>query len=147
MSLPYTRTLFYKRDTSCLSCALSCAEELPAKRTRHTQIDSHLVRTTHDGQLTYCGPGLRIPVPRLTLDVIVVGIGDYVCRMQGKIWVAECHFRTHKHFPGYHGERLLPSIDLQVRHRLTTHGFAMDRDVDKDRQGGLWACGSKSGVC
>ncbi|KAI6159505.1 lipoyltransferase [Pisolithus thermaeus] len=110
------------------------AEELTAERIRLTRIGADFVTTSRGGQLTYHGPGQLVGYPILDLGRTspAMGTRDYVCRIQRAIqaYLAEEHgLRT---VPSEHMGLFLDattkvaSIGVQVRHGLTTHGFAMN---------------------
>ncbi|KAG1757976.1 lipoyltransferase [Suillus lakei] len=109
-------------------------QELHAERTRLTSIGADFAVAARGGQLTYHGPGQLVGYPLLDLARTSppMGIRDYICRMQKMI--QSYLLRTHgiTHVPSDHtGVFLDPvtkiaSIGVQVRHRLTTHGFAMN---------------------
>ena len=104
------------------------------ERARLTSIGADFVTTARGGQLTYHGPGQLVGYPLLDLSRTspTMGIRDYICRMQRTIetYLLEAH--GIKHVPSDHtGVFLNPttkvaSIGVQIRHRLTTHGFAMN---------------------
>ncbi|KAN0100942.1 hypothetical protein V8E55_000926 [Tylopilus felleus] len=108
--------------------------ELQTERARLTKLDVDFVTTSRGGQLTYHGPGQLVGYPLLDLGRTSppIGIRDYICKMQQMIqgYLSSAHKLTH--VPSDHtGVFLDPatkvaSIGVQVRHRLTTHGFAMN---------------------
>ncbi len=88
------------------------------------------------GELTYHGPGQLVGYPLLDLGRTkpgaAIGIRDYICRLQR---VLSLHLReahglaptASEHTGVFLGEcEKVASIGVQVRHRLTTHGFAMN---------------------
>lgn len=108
--------------------------ELDEERKRLTNLGADFVSASRGGQLTYHGPGQIVGYPLLDLARYkpVMGTRDYVCRMQKTL---ELHLKE------AHGLKLAPSehtgvfldpqtkiasIGVQVRHRLTSHGFAMN---------------------
>ncbi|KAG9314691.1 lipoyltransferase [Chiua virens] len=109
-------------------------DELEVERTRLTKLGADFVTTSRGGQLTYHGPGQLVGYPLLDLARTSppVGIREYICKMQRTIQ----HYLSSAHnlpyVPSEHtGVFLDPatkvaSIGVQVRHRLTTHGFAMN---------------------
>lgn len=108
--------------------------ELRMERSRLTKIGADFVIASRGGQLTYHGPGQLVGYPLLDLGRTSppIGIREYICKMQRMIqsYLSSAHKLTH--VPSEHtGVFLDPmtkvaSIGVQVRHRLTTHGFAMN---------------------
>ncbi|KAJ3980161.1 hypothetical protein F5890DRAFT_761962 [Lentinula detonsa] len=101
---------------------------------RLTNIGADFVNTLRGGELTYHGPGQIVGYPLLDLSRYspAMGIRDYICRLQKTL---ELHLREGhgiKHSASEHtGVFLNPttkvaSIGVQVRHRLTTHGFSLN---------------------
>ncbi|OJA17162.1 hypothetical protein AZE42_00242 [Rhizopogon vesiculosus] len=109
-------------------------EELQTERARLTAIGADFVVAARGGQLTYHGPGQLVGYPLLDLARTSppMGIRDYICRMQRMIqsYLQNTHEITH--VPSDHtgvfldSATKIASIGVQVRHRLTTHGFAMN---------------------
>ncbi|KAF5377230.1 hypothetical protein D9615_006342 [Tricholomella constricta] len=104
------------------------------ERTRLTSIGADFLTTTRGGELTYHGPGQIVGYPLLDLSRYspTMGARDYVCRMQKTL---ELHLKeAHAITPipsGHTGVFLdattkIASIGVQVRHRLTSHGFSMN---------------------
>ena len=108
--------------------------EVRDERIRLTKIGADFITTTRGGQLTYHGPGQLVGYPLLDLSrpTPPMGVRDYVCRMQMTLetYLREAH--GIEHVPSDHtGVFLDPatkiaSIGVQVRHRLTNHGFALN---------------------
>ncbi|THV06093.1 chloroplast lipoate protein ligase [Dendrothele bispora CBS 962.96] len=109
-------------------------ESVSDERTRLTSIGADFVRTNRGGELTYHGPGQIVGYPLLDLSryTPAMGIRDYICHMQTTIG---------RHLREAHGLEPIPSdntgvflspvtkvasIGVQVRHRLTTHGFSLN---------------------
>lgn len=103
-----------------------------ALRLRATGADC--VFTLRGGQTTYHGPGQIIGYPLIDLGRTSppMGIRDYICRMQKLL---ESHLAEEhgiEHVPSEHTGVFLDkstkvaSIGVQVRHRLTSHGFALN---------------------
>ncbi|KAF9065425.1 hypothetical protein BDP27DRAFT_1228913 [Rhodocollybia butyracea] len=101
---------------------------------RLTNIGADFVNTLRGGELTFHGPGQIIGYPLLDLSRYspAMGIRDYICRMQKTL---EAHLRErHGITPSsseHTGVFLNPttkigSIGVQVRHRLTNHGFSLN---------------------
>ena len=92
------------------------------------------VTTARGGQLTYHGPGQLVGYPLLDLSRAnpAMGIRDYICRMQKSMenYLREVHGIYH--IPSdntgvfLNSATKIASIGVQVRHRLTSHGFAMN---------------------
>lgn len=104
------------------------------ERIRLTGLGADFVTTTRGGELTYHGPGQIVAYPLLDLSRYspTMGARDYVCRMQKTL---ERHLKEAHGIPTatsiHTGVFLdsttkLGSIGVQVRHRLTTHGFALN---------------------
>ena len=113
---------------------LSTSPEVLAEEQRLTQLGADFVATLRGGQITYHGPGQVIGYPLLDLGRTnpSVGIRDYICKMQTVL---------RSHLLESHGIKSVPSdntgvfldahtkiasIGVQVRHRLTTHGFGLN---------------------
>ncbi|PPQ71841.1 hypothetical protein CVT25_006361 [Psilocybe cyanescens] len=104
------------------------------ERVRLQSLGADFVPATRGGQLTYHGPGQIIGYPLIDLSryTPTMGTRDYVCRIQKLLenHLQESHGITH--CPSEHtGVFLDPvtkiaSIGIQVRHRLTSHGFALN---------------------
>ncbi|KAH7883950.1 lipoyltransferase [Phlebopus sp. FC_14] len=108
--------------------------ELHTERTRLTNLGADFVTTARGGQLTYHGPGQLVGYPLLDLGRTSpsMGIREYICRMQKMIQMQLLRGHEITHVPSDHTGIFLDaatkvaSIGVQVRHRLTTHGFAMN---------------------
>lgn len=108
--------------------------EIHHERVRLTGLGADFVTTARGGQTTYHGPGQLVGYPLLDLSrtTPTMGIRDYICRMQKSLerYLREVH--GIEHFPSEHTGVFLDectkiaSIGVQVRHRLTSHGFAMN---------------------
>ncbi|KAL1659504.1 hypothetical protein GGF50DRAFT_107482 [Schizophyllum commune] len=109
-------------------------DAVAAERRRLTDMGADFVTTQRGGQLTYHGPGQVVGYPLIDTGrwSPAMGVRDYVCRMQKFIGL---------HLREAHGLQPSPSdntgvflsptekiasIGVQVRHRLTSHGFAMN---------------------
>ncbi|KAG1716764.1 hypothetical protein ID866_362 [Astraeus odoratus] len=109
-------------------------DELAAERARLTHIGADFVETARGGQLTYHGPGQLVGYPLFDLARTSppMGIREYVCRMQRMIQTYLSSEHGIRGVPSEHtgifldGTTKIASIGIQVRHRLTTHGFAMN---------------------
>lgn len=105
---------------------------LEAKRLRNLGAD--FVTTRRGGETTYHGPGQIVGYPLIDLSRYTppMGIRDYICNMQ-KILQNHLleehgiHHASSEHTGVFLDERTkIASIGVQVRHRLTSHGFAMN---------------------
>ncbi|KAF9270551.1 lipoyltransferase [Marasmius fiardii PR-910] len=104
------------------------------ERLKRTGADFEL--TKRGGELTYHGPGQVVGYPLLDLSHAgpwssTLSIRDYICFLQRTL---TSHLRSHE-IPTSSSEHTgvfldestkIASIGVQVRHRLTTHGFAMN---------------------
>ena len=108
--------------------------EVAREESRLTRLGADFVTTKRGGQITYHGPGQIVGYPLLDLGRTTppLGIRDYICKMQTslKLHLREAHgIET---VPSDHTGVFLDeytkiaSIGVQVRHRLTNHGFAMN---------------------
>ncbi|KAF8816456.1 chloroplast lipoate protein ligase [Phlegmacium glaucopus] len=103
-------------------------------RTRLQSIGADFVTTTRGGQLTYHGPGQLVGYPLIDLSryTPTIGARDYVCRIQKLLQTHLLKAHAIQHFPSEHTGVLLDptnkiaSIGVQIRHRLTSHGFALN---------------------
>ncbi|KZT23785.1 lipoyltransferase [Neolentinus lepideus HHB14362 ss-1] len=111
--------------------------EIDAEQGRLRELDvkdAEFILTQRGGQLTYHGPGQIVGYPLIDLArwQPAVGARDYVCKIQKTLerHLHEEHGVTHipsEHTGVFLDERTkIASIGVQVRHRLTTHGFAMN---------------------
>lgn len=110
------------------------ASSVEEEEQRLTRMGADFVLSSRGGQLTYHGPGQIVGYPLMDLSryTPVMGARDYVCRMQKMIerYLRESH--ELQHVPSEHtGVFLDPmtkiaSIGVQIRHRLTSHGFAFN---------------------
>lgn len=104
------------------------------ERARLTNLGADFVTATRGGLLTYHGPGQLIGYPLLDLSRFTptMGVRDYVRRLQKSLehYLSEAH--GIKGIPFGHtgvfvsANTKIASIGVHVRHRLTTHGFAMN---------------------
>ena len=108
---------------------------LEEDRTRLSSIGADFVTTSRGGQLTYHGPGQIVGYPLLDLARAgspMMGIREYICRLQKTLedYLHTAHGLSH--VPSEHtgvflnATTKIASIGVQVRHRLTTHGFALN---------------------
>jgi len=113
---------------------LSSSPEVHAEQSRLTRLAADFVTTQRGGQITYHGPGQLIGYPLLDLGRTTppIGIRDYIHKMQTtlKLHLSEAH-AIHAIPSDNTGVFVDPhtkiaSIGVQVRHRLTTHGFGLN---------------------
>ncbi|KAF8912944.1 hypothetical protein CPB84DRAFT_1811930 [Gymnopilus junonius] len=100
--------------------------EIDQDRTRLQNLGADFVSATRGGQLTYHGPGQLVGYPLIDLSRYspTMGARDYVCRIQK---LMENHLRdSHAIFHAPSEHTGIGSIGVQVRHRLTSHGFAIN---------------------
>jgi lipoyl(octanoyl) transferase 2 len=108
--------------------------ETALERARLKTLGADFVLAQRGGELTYHGPGQLVGYPLLDLGRTnpVIGIRDYICRLQRmlSLYLREVHGSkplTSEHTGVFLGpNEKVASIGVQVRHRLTTHGFAMN---------------------
>jgi lipoate-protein ligase B len=108
--------------------------ETALKRARLEALGADFVLVQRGGELTYHGPGQLVGYPLLDLGRTrpALGIRDYICRLQRmlSLYLREAHGLTptmSEHTGVFLGAKeKVASIGVQVRHRLTTHGFAMN---------------------
>jgi lipoate-protein ligase B len=110
--------------------------ETASQRARLTALGADFVLAQRGGELTYHGPGQIVGYPLLDLGRTTtspaLGIRDYVCRLQRalSLHLREAHGLApaeSAHTGLFLSEReKVASIGVQVRHRLTSHGFAMN---------------------
>ncbi|EIN13430.1 lipoyltransferase [Punctularia strigosozonata HHB-11173 SS5] len=110
-------------------------EELSMERARLTGMGADFEATNRGGQLTYHGPGQIIGYPLIDLSrwKPSMRVHDYICNMQNmlKMFLKERH--GIQAVPSEHtgvfagdGKTKMASIGVQVRHRLTSHGFSIN---------------------
>ncbi|KAG6891090.1 hypothetical protein C0995_014180 [Termitomyces sp. Mi166 len=109
-------------------------ESLRDERIRSTNMGADFVTATRGGELTYHGPGQIVGYPLMDLSRYspTMGARDYVCRMQKTL---ELHLKEAHGImpiPSQHtgvfldSSTKIGSIGVQVRHRLTSHGFSLN---------------------
>ncbi|KAJ6547010.1 hypothetical protein B0H19DRAFT_1074975 [Mycena capillaripes] len=109
-------------------------ESVQDERARLTNIGADFVTTARGGELTFHGPGQIVGYPLIDLSRTSppVPIRDYVCRVQKALELHLLEAHGIKHVPTDHtgvfldANTKIASIGVQVRHRLTTHGFAIN---------------------
>ncbi|EKM60733.1 uncharacterized protein PHACADRAFT_246836 [Phanerochaete carnosa HHB-10118-sp] len=114
---------------------LSSDPAVLADEQRLTRIGADFVATKRGGQYTYHGPGQLIGYPLLDLGRTAppTGIRDYICQLQTALrrHLAEAHDIVTSAANDSTGVFLdahnkVASIGVQVRHRLTAHGFSLN---------------------
>ncbi|KAJ3557832.1 hypothetical protein NM688_g1259 [Phlebia brevispora] len=108
--------------------------EILEEESRLTRLGADFVTTKRGGQITYHGPGQIVGYPLLDLGRTnpPMGIRDYICKLQTalKLHLREAHdivtvpSDNTGVFLDEHTK--IASIGVQVRHRLTSHGFAFN---------------------
>ena len=109
-------------------------EEVAPERARLTSLGADFVPTQRGGQITYHGPGQLVGYPLMDLGNYqpAMGIRDYICRMQKTVSaVLRSEYGIESVPSDNTGVFLnettkIGSIGVQVRHRLTSHGFALN---------------------
>ena len=112
------------------------ASDTAPERARLTALGADFVLAQRGGQLTYHGPGQLVGYPLLNLDLghVALSTREYICRLQRilSLHLREAHGLTpappsEENMGVFLGAReKVASIGVQVRHRLTAHGFAMN---------------------
>ncbi|KAJ8084365.1 hypothetical protein PM082_003134 [Marasmius tenuissimus] len=121
-------------------------EFVVAERDRLKKIGADFELTKRGGEITYHGPGQVVGYPLLDLSHAApsgspsptLSIRDYICLLQRTL---TSHLKTHDipTSPSEHtgvfldASTKIASIGVQVRHRLTTHGFAMNITREPER--------------
>ncbi|ESK93607.1 chloroplast lipoate protein ligase [Moniliophthora roreri MCA 2997] len=109
-------------------------ESTRSERERLEKLGAEFVLTKRGGEVTYHGPGQVVGYPLLDLGRAgsPLSIRDYICYLQRTLTSHLTHSHGIKTVPSEHTGVFLSemekigSIGVQVRHRLTTHGFAMN---------------------
>ena len=102
--------------------------------TRLQNIGADFVTATRGGQLTYHGPGQLVGYPLIDLSryTPTMGARNYVYQIQRLLQTHLLKFHAIQHFPSEHTgvfldpNKKIGSIGVQIRHRLTSHGFALN---------------------
>jgi len=113
---------------------ISTSPEVLAEAERLRGIGADFVTTQRGGQTTYHGPGQLVGYPLLDLarSSPPLGIRAYICSMQRMLQGHLLQAHGIQHASSEHTgvfldpQSKIASIGVQVRHRLTTHGFAMN---------------------
>lgn len=99
-----------------------------SERLRHLGAD--FVVTKRGGQTTFHGPGQVVGYPLLDLRRMRLSIADYICNIQTML---KQHFLINHGISTINSDNTgvftapdikIASIGVQIRHRLTSHGFA-----------------------
>lgn len=109
-------------------------EEVALERSRLTGLGADFVLTQRGGQITYHGHGQIVGYPLMDLGRYQpsMGIRDYICKMQKTMVTLLKDEYGIASVPSDNTGVFLSdtakigSIGVQVRHRLTTHGFALN---------------------
>ncbi|KAG8736825.1 hypothetical protein FRC10_008816 [Ceratobasidium sp. 414] len=108
------------------------AEDLVLERDKLQGIGADWVQTDRGGQTTYHGPGQLTAYPLLDIGRMKLPVRDYICQLELSLRDQLRTYHNLAHYPSEHtGVFLSPtikiaSIGVHVRHRLTTHGIAMN---------------------
>ncbi|TCD62939.1 hypothetical protein EIP91_006202 [Steccherinum ochraceum] len=113
---------------------IASSPEVLAEEQRLTEIGADFVTTQRGGQITYHGPGQLIGYPLIDLGrtTPTIGIRDYICKMQTVLrrYLSESHgivsVPSDNTGVFLDAHTKIASIGVQVRHRLTTHGFGLN---------------------
>ena len=103
-------------------------------RNRLQNIGANFITTSRGGQLTYHGPGQLVGYPLIDLSryTPTMGARDYVCRIQKLLQIHLLKSHAIRHSPSEHAgvfldpTKKIGSIGVQIRHRLTSHGFSLN---------------------
>ena len=103
-------------------------------RTRLQNMGADFVTASRGGELTYHGPGQLVGYPLIDLSryTPTMGARDYVCRIQKLLQTHLLKFHAIQHSPSEHAgvfldpTKKIGSIGVQIRHRLTSHGFSLN---------------------
>lgn len=109
-------------------------ESTAIEKTRLSRLGADLVNTQRGGELTYHGPGQIVGYPLLDLSrwTPALSIRDYICFMQRMLKKRLRDGHNIQTAASAHtgvfldSSTKVASIGVQVRHRLTSHGFAMN---------------------
>ncbi|KAI0757394.1 chloroplast lipoate protein ligase [Daedaleopsis nitida] len=110
------------------------SEEVALEALRLRGLGADCISTQRGGQTTYHGPGQIVGYPLLDLGRTTppMSIREYICRLQKTVEVQLTEGHGIQYIPSEHTGVFLDqrtkiaSIGVQVRHRLTTHGFALN---------------------
>lgn len=107
-------------------------QEMLADQERLQKLGSDWIPTSRGGETTFHGPGQIVAYPLFDIGRMSLSIRDYICHLQRvmKLMAIEEHGLI-PHESSHTGLFLsksekLGSIGVQVRHRLTTHGLALN---------------------
>ncbi|KDQ17464.1 hypothetical protein BOTBODRAFT_53073 [Botryobasidium botryosum FD-172 SS1] len=103
-----------------------------AEEERLRKLGADWVSTSRGGQTTYHGPGQIVGYPMFDIGRMGLSPRTYVCYLEKMLQKLALDEHGLAHYPSEHtGLFLGPtlkvgSIGVQIRHRLTTHGFAVN---------------------
>ena len=104
--------------------------EVNEESQRLRYLGADFVTTRRGGQMTYHGPGQVVAYPLLDLGRMRLSIPEYICKLQTLL---KDHFLHQYGIVSIDSDNTgvflnpnlkIASIGVQVRHRLTSHGFA-----------------------
>jgi len=109
-------------------------ESVHDERIRLMNIGADFITTSRGGEFTFHGPGQIVGYPLLDLSRTSppIPVRDYVCRLEKILQLHLLEAHGIEHAPTDHtgvfldAQTKIASIGVQVRHRLTTHGFAIN---------------------
>jgi lipoyl(octanoyl) transferase 2 len=107
-------------------------EDIATDMERLTKMGADFVKTQRGGETTYHGPGQLVIYPLLDLGRMNMTVREYICLLQQSIKSRlHKHHRIQTHASEHTGVFLnannkVASIGVQVSHRLTLHGLAMN---------------------
>lgn len=124
----------------------SGAQDLPFDEDFYCGKGIEVIDTDRGGRLTYHGPGQLVGYPIMA----IADVGAHLRTMEGALAAALAEEGVHarsRHDEGidYTGvwvaDRKIASIGVHVSRGVTTHGFALNVDVDLEPFGWVLACG------
>jgi lipoyl(octanoyl) transferase len=124
----------------------SSAHDLPFPEGFYRAKGIDVASTDRGGKLTYHGPGQLVGYPIMRID----DVGRYLRTIEAAIIAALAEQRIaarSRHDEGidytgvWVGERKIASIGVHVSRGVTTHGFAVNVEVDLDPFSSVVACG------
>ncbi|KAI0027539.1 lipoyltransferase [Vararia minispora EC-137] len=134
-SSPYREVLFLLEHRPVYTGGRRQSDgELASERLRLTKLGADFMLAERGGQLTYHGPGQLVGYPLLDLGRVqpAVTIREYICKLQNAL---TSHLREAHGLDSVQSENTgvfldastkIASIGVQVRHRLTSHGFSLN---------------------
>jgi lipoyl(octanoyl) transferase len=122
----------------------SDAGELPLGEDFHRARGIDVVGTPRGGKLTYHGPGQLVGYPVMH----VASVPEYILTIEraivaalGDAGLAAKTRLGHKHVGVWVGERKIASVGVHLSHGVSSHGFAVNVDIDLDPFTWVVACG------